>query len=139
MGGITLASRLGEELGVGTTFAEKAPEYSGGFTFKRLPPQQPPTTRVILTEDTITTGSSVEGVRLAVQREMPHAEIFPIVVALCNRSGMQTLPSGLHICALIDRHMPTWDEGKNPYTRDGKEIVEPVRPKTHWIDLTREY
>lgn len=139
MGGITFASRLAEEMGVGATFAEKVDGQDGRFTFKRLPPQDPPTRKVLLTEDTITSGKSVEGVQAAVWREMLETETFPMVVALCNRSGKSKVGSVLRICALIDRHMPTWDEGANPFTPDGKELVEPVRPKTHWGDLTKSY
>ncbi len=139
MGGITFASRLAEQLEIGTTFAEKLEDNHGEFALKRLPPQHPPTSRILLTEDTITSGKSVEAVRRAALRDLPGVGIFPIVAAICNRSGESRLPSGLLICALIDCHMPTWDEGSNPFTPDGAELVPPVRPKTHWIDLTKEY
>jgi orotate phosphoribosyltransferase len=139
MGAITIASRLAEELDVGTAYAEKVADNKTSFTFPRLPPKYHRAQKLLLTEDTITTGSSVVRVVDAARCELPDAECLPFVVALCNRSGATKIDSRMHICALIDRYMPTWDEGQNPFTPDGRELVPPVRPKTHWQDLTKTY
>lgn len=98
-----------------------------------------PTERIILVEDTITTGGSVVAMRDALMRAIPGSEIAPFVLALCNRSGKQSLATGEKIIALVEPDARTWPEGSNPFTPDGKELVEPVRPKVSWDALTGSY
>lgn len=92
----------------------------------------------LLCEDTITTGGTVEKLARSVDTVLPGATFYDSVLAICNRSGLVEI-GGKRIIALVDRPMLTWKEGENPFTVDGKELVEPVRPKTHWGALTRDY
>jgi hypothetical protein len=115
-------------------FAEKEGE---GFAFKRCEAPSAKST-VILCEDTITTGGSVLKVQNAIAQASPNANIAPMVLALLNRSGNPYVET-LKIRALIDKPISSWNEGENPFTPGGRELVEPVKPKANWQLLTQPY
>lgn len=133
MGAITLACRIGEAARIPWAYAEKVGD---GFAFTRAELQ--PDERFLIVEDTITTGGTLEKLKAAALTACPRAEFSTIVLALCNRSG-KPRAANLEIISLITPAIMAWDEGENPFTSDGKELVEPVRPKTHWHELTRDY
>ena len=116
-----------------TSFAEKDGD---DFTFKRSKPLQ--NERVLLVEDTITTGGSILKVRDAVLKAAPTAIIEPYLLSLCNRSGKDTL-DGLEIVSLVDGDFKAWNEGENPFT-GGEELVPDVKnAKDNWGLLTQAY
>ena len=97
----------------------------------------------MIADDTVTTGHTLEKLDQAVYRAslQPDSEqvFLPIVLALCNRSGCESWQDS-RIIALVEKPMPTWLEGENPFTLDGQELVPPVeRPKENWDVLTRAY
>jgi orotate phosphoribosyltransferase len=94
--------------------------------------------RFVLCEDTITTGGTVRKLVTAAKCAAAQASFAPEILAICNRSGLDRV-DGFYIHALITCHMRTWKRGENPFTTDGEELIEPVRPKTHWAELTQEY
>ncbi|KND51819.1 MAG: Orotate phosphoribosyltransferase [Parcubacteria bacterium C7867-001] len=115
-------------------FAEKEGD---AFAFKRNQPL--PHEQILLVEDTITTGGSLVKVIDAVRAVAPSVQFSPNILALCNRSGKTHLGS-MKIYALVDAELKTWEEGKNPFTKDGRELVPPVeKPKDDWKLLTQEY
>ncbi len=118
--GIALASHLALLLGAKTAFADKAGAgYSfAGFSFS-------PHERVLIVDDTITSGSTFLGVRDALLAAEPTLQIIPVVLVLCNRSNRSLIESHI-IISLICRDFPRWCEGENPHTRDGQEILPPV-------------
>lgn len=135
MGAITLAHAVARSLEpyvewvVRTAVAEKN---NDGFVVTRA--EIGPTERILLVEDTVTTGGSVE----KVVRALPEGTALPYLAALCNRSG-HTVLHGRKVYALIEGDFRTWEEGDNPFS-GGKELVAPVtNVKAHWNDLVRDY
>lgn len=117
-----------------TSFAEKDGD---GFAFKRSMPRAGE--RLLLVEDTVTSGGSVLKVRDAARAAAPDVVIEPFLIAFCNRSGSDTL-DGMNILSLVEGDFRTWEEGKNPYTDDGRELVPVVEnAKNNWDVLTRDY
>jgi orotate phosphoribosyltransferase len=140
MGAITLAHAVAAKYfaeeksaaNIRMSFAEKDGD---GFALKRSKPQDGE--RVLLVEDTVTTGGSVLKVRNAVL-DAAKVTIEPYLLALCNRSGSKTL-DGMEIISLVDGDFKTWKEGENPFT-GGPELVPVVEnAKDNWGLLTQAY
>ncbi len=88
---------------------------------------------VLLCEDVLTTGTSVELAAQAV-----HAgggTVMPYVLVLVNRTGLIHV-KGKRVIALIDRAMPMWSSEKCPLCKAGSEAL---RPKDNWARLNAEY
>ena len=84
---------------------------------------------VLLCEDVLTTGGSVE---LAAQAVIDAGGVvFPYVLVLVNRSGLKEV-NGRKIVALIDRSMPIWEADECPLCKGGSEAL---RPKDNWVRL----
>lgn len=90
-------------------------------------------TKVLLCEDVLTTGGSVELAAKAV--EAAGGELLPYVLVLVNRSGLQEV-GGREVIALIDEPMPMWTPEECPLCAQGSEAV---RPKENWALLNAEY
>jgi adenine/guanine phosphoribosyltransferase-like PRPP-binding protein len=125
--GIALASHIALQIGAKTAFAEKDSESPCGFSFKGFTFE--PNELVLIVDDTVTTGRTLQGVRDALLLEAPSAKIIPAMLVLCNRSNCTEI-AGHKILSLITRSIERWPEGENPYTKDGKEILPPVEPKS---------
>lgn len=99
--------------------------------------------RVLLVEDTVTTGSSVGATAIAVASA--GGILVPTMLALCNRSGCDktSIAGGtavdLAIAALIDKDMPAWDPPDCPLCTLGSEAIRPKIPDTNWTRLTATY
>ncbi len=133
MGAISLCSRIAEAGRCRSAYAERHGE---DFIFVR--PNINKTEGFLLVEDTITTGKTLDLLIAAVREKSPHGAFANMVLALCNRSG-NTHFRDMPILSLISPSFQTWEQGKNPFTPDGKELVPPVRPKHNWYDLVRAY
>jgi len=90
---------------------------------------------ILLVEDVLTTGGSVELVKGAV--EAAGGVVLPTMVVLVNRSGVPTV-SGLKILALIDRHMPIWEPDECPLCKAGSEEILP-KGVENWARLNDRY
>jgi orotate phosphoribosyltransferase len=88
---------------------------------------------VLLTEDTLTTGGSVDDVATAVVSS--GGVVLPFVAVLVNRSGKMEV-SGRKIVALVDHYMPTWHPDECPLCKAGSKAVY---PKENWALLNAEY
>ena len=89
----------------------------------------------LVVDDAFTTGGTSE--RSATALELDGAVVMPIFLYIINRPGVEVL-NGRRIISLVGK-MPearVWDEGENPFTADGAELVPPVRPKYSWAELT---
>lgn len=135
-GAINLAYQLAAYTGRSYAYAEKSGDelvfeerFSQHFKLRE---------HFILCEDTMTTGNTIRKLICAGYECAPRAQFEPVILVICNRSGQERM-EGFDIVSLIDRRIQTWKEGENPYTEDGRELVEPVRPKTHWEELTKKY
>lgn len=91
--------------------------------------------KVLLCEDVVTTGGSVELTTKAV--EEAGGIVLPAVVALVNRSGLTEI-NGKKIVALIDRPMPIWSPEECPLCKLGSEAIHP-KAVENWIRLNAEY
>ena len=137
-GGTALSQRLGEALMCGSGFAEKIDEHT--VRFERFTFEEDAV--FIPGEDTVTSGGTVGRLLIAARRAAPRCRFHPFILAFCNRSGKSEIwfdGSPYQVLALVDRAMQTWNLGENPFTPDGRELVEPVKAKTHWAELTRSY
>lgn len=97
------------------------------------------TEQVLVVEDVITTGRSTLHTIDACMRQNTKMRIYSFVLCLVNRSGRHTLPDGRRIRALVTVDAKNWDRGKNPFSPEGEELVEPVRPKQGWHALEQKY
>ena len=79
--------------------------------------------RVLLTEDVLTTGGSVELTSRAANKA--GCTMLPFVAVLVNRSGL-TEVDGRKIIALIERPISTWKPEDCPLCKQGSQ---PLRPK----------
>jgi orotate phosphoribosyltransferase len=90
---------------------------------------------ILLCEDVLTTGGSVDLTATAVANA--GGIVLPFVLALVNRSGL-TEASGKKILALIDRAMPMWTPDECPLCKAGSEAIRPKGPQ-EWARLNANY
>lgn len=90
---------------------------------------------VVLCEDVLTTGGSVELTATAVIKA--RGTVLPWVLALVNRSGLSEV-SGKKIVALIDHPMPTWTAEECPLCKKGSDAIRP-RWLDNWARLCLSY
>ena len=103
------------------------------FTEKEL--GQLPAKSVLLCEDVLTTGGSVDLASTAVTNA--GGTTLPFILVLVNRSGLKEV-SGKKIIALIDRPMPTWAPDECPLCKEGSEAIRPKGPP-EWARLNDSY
>jgi len=91
---------------------------------------------ILLTEDVITTaGSLVLAEKAVLERG---ANVLPYILALVNRSGLQTVLNGKRIIALIDHPMPMWAPEACPLCAAGSEAIRP-KGTENWKRLNATY
>ncbi|MFA5130544.1 MAG: hypothetical protein WC477_06575 [Patescibacteria group bacterium] len=93
---------------------------------------------VLLVEDTLTTGGSVNSLARAVMAK--GATVLPFVGALVNRSESKIL-DGREAYSLIYKYMPTWDtkEDCHACNKLGSEAIEEPKSKESWARLNATY
>ena len=134
MGAITLAYAVASHIannkmnGCLTAYVEKSVD-GKKMEFKRA--EIAKGTKVLLVEDTITTGGSVEKTEEAVKEA--GGEVLPFVLALVNRSGLKEINSK-KIISLIDRKISAWDPKDCPLCKGGSEAIRP-KEKDNWAKL----
>jgi len=90
---------------------------------------------VLLVEDVISTGGSVELAACVVQEK--GGMLLPYIGALVNRSGLIRV-GGREIVALIDRSVPKWDPKRCPLCELGSKAIRPKDP-CNWELLNKPY
>lgn len=136
VGAIPLVYEVASQMAALAWFAEKNED--GSMEIKRFE------TRValgygLLAEDVITTGGSLLKTLEAQSLHSPQIELKG-VVCIVNRSGNEYLGgTGLKIYSLLTKDARVWERGENPFTANGQELLEPVRPKQNWTALTKVY
>ncbi len=85
--------------------------------------------KVLLVEDVITTGDSVELSAQAI--EEAGGEVLPYVGALVNRSEF-TCINGREIITLVRKPLSNWEPADCPHCKTGSEAL---RPKANWALL----
>jgi len=86
---------------------------------------------ILLCEDVLTTGGSVEMTMKAV--EEAGGIILPFVALLINRSGLSEV-KGKKIVALINKPMSMWKADECPLCKQGSEAIRP-KGKENWARL----
>ena len=128
-GAVTFAYAVALALNVNAAFTEK-----DGDAMKLSRFEVGPTERVLVVEDTISTGGStlktIEGIK---QSGVDDARILPYIICLVNRSGSTQL-NGREIRSLLSPDIHMWNGEDCPLCKKGSQAV---RPKSHWADLTR--
>jgi orotate phosphoribosyltransferase len=129
MGAVTIAYAIALQTKARAGFTEK-----DGEAMKLSRFQVAPGEKVLVVEDTISTGGStlktIEGIRASGVAE---ENILPYIICLVNRSGSRTL-GGRELRALIDIDIHSWQPAECPLCRAGSQAV---RPKSHWRELTK--
>jgi orotate phosphoribosyltransferase len=138
LGALTLAYEVACALPPARAWFTEEDKDTKHQTLKRFAPEEG-MERILVVEDVITTGRSTQETIDAVTIEAPSLAVYPFVLCVINRSGKATLPDGKRIIPLLEIPTQSWVRGKNPFTQNGQEIVEPVRPKTNWNILTQPY
>lgn len=144
MGAITLAHDLTRHIshrrlwnGIPILRAYTEKEDSGGVTrmvFKRTKIGK--SDRVLLVEDVLTTGASVE---LSAQAVLDAGgSILPFVATLVNRSGMNMV-NGKTIVSLIDKPMPMWPAADCPLCKQGSPALANPKMVENWARLNAQY
>jgi hypothetical protein len=126
-----MAQRFAEALDVMCAYAEKDKER---LLFERF--TLPNGIFVVHVEDAVTTGETQVRLNEAVSHATGHRMPIGRLFAFWNWTRKEEV-HGFKITALVNRTMEyRWTDGRNPFTPDGRESVEPVRPKNHWRELT---
>ena len=139
-GATKLAEYMSDEIGIrrGRTCRWASPAKVGEGKNKRMLFDDPehrvmPGDVVLLCEDVLTTGGSVELASDACSAE--GGVILPFILMLVNRSGLAQT-GGKQPVALIDRAMPMWEPAECQLCQQGSEAI---RPKENWAALNAAY
>ena len=90
---------------------------------------------ILLCEDVLTTGSSVELTSAAVMAL--GGGVMPYVLAIVNRSGIQKV--GIKsILTLVDTYMLVWSPDECPLCQNGSEAIRP-KEGDNWDRLNADY
>lgn len=130
-GSTTLASRIAEELNCGFIYTTKVGEGANKkmVLAERFEGIFPEGSLVILVEDVTTTaGTSDESLKAL--KQVGFLAFRNLLLTLVDRTGGKNKFGFEIISCFTPENFPSWPEGENPHTKDGKEIVPPVRPKT---------
>ncbi|MBX4199100.1 hypothetical protein KW800_02375 [Candidatus Parcubacteria bacterium] len=90
---------------------------------------------VLIVEDVITSGGSVEVMAEAVSRA--GALVVPFVASLVNRSGLEEV-GGKQIVSLVNYPMPRWKPEECPLCKQNSEAIWP-KGLENWQRLNAEY
>lgn len=88
--------------------------------------------RVLLVEDVITSGNSVQKAAQAVLDA--GGVLHPVIIALVNRSGL-TEVDGRKIIALINRPILSWTPQECPLCKGGSQALKQPKLKENWERL----
>ena len=131
LGAVTFAYAVALQVGANAGFTEKDGDAMKLARFEVKPGQ-----KVLVVEDTISTGGStlktIEGIQRA---GVPAENILPYIVCLVNRSGSPTL-GGRELRALLTLDIHNWAADECPLCKSGSQVV---RPKSNWAALTGTY
>lgn len=94
-----------------------------------------PGERILIVEDVLTTGGSVDLTESAILEA--GGTVLPFVAVLVNRSGLKEV-GGKGIVSLIDRSMPIWGPEECPLCKQGSEAIRP-KGVDNWARLNASY
>ena len=127
-GSVTLASRIAEELDCAFIWTNKSAdqpdkemEIDTRFNLSRFENHH-----FVVIEDVLTTGDT--SLRTIKSLGKLGISLLPIIPCLVSWNPEKEI-NGYKILPCLSLTMNVWGEGKNPYTENGQELVDPVRPK----------
>ncbi len=129
-GSTTLASRIAEELDCGFVYTTKVGEGADKkmVLADRFSGISPEGSLMVLVEDvSTTTGTSAQS-RQALREA--GFQVSENLLTLVDRTGGSNDHDFFVFSCFAPDNFPSWPEGENPHTSDGKELVAPVRPKS---------
>jgi orotate phosphoribosyltransferase len=89
--------------------------------------------RVLVCEDTVTTGKSVNETIRAV--EAAGGQVLPFIAAICNRSGLG-MADNHAVISLLTVSMKTWQPHECELCKQGSEAIRP-KQEGNWARLTQ--
>lgn len=92
--------------------------------------------RVLLVEDTITTGGSVSKVADAVLEA--GGTLIPFLAVISNQTGLRDV-RGMKILSVLEQKLETWAPEECPLCKMGSEALRPPKAWDNWRRLTAEY
>ncbi len=110
-------------------FTEKFEAAGKMMVFKRT--NLNPSELILIVEDVLTTGGSIELTATAVAASCCYT--VPFVAVLVNRSGLREV-NGKKVVALIDQPMPIWEPDDCPLCKEGSEAIRP-KGRENWARL----
>ena len=137
MGAITLAHDMARHISKDKSlpclrgYVEKKDDSPGAaMLFKRVSIRTGE--RILLIEDVITTGTSVEEAAKAVLAAK--GRVHPFILCLVNRSGLDEV-AGKKIIALINAPIDTWAPEQCPLCQQGSEALAKPKLAENWARL----
>lgn len=133
MGGITLAHEVARQLEVRMWWTEKQ-KYSMSLAdrFKVTGDEI-----ALVVEDVMTTGGTTTKTRRALT-QLGVKKFVECTLVIANRTGHNSFENS-PLVSLVDLNFNVWKKGENPYSKNGSELVKPVKPKGNWDALTKQY
>ncbi len=139
MGAVTLAHEIALNISIRLeqqclcAYAEKDSDDPSVMTLARTTLE--PGERVLVAEDVLTTGGSIERTVAAVERA--GGIVVPQILVLVNRSGLSRV-AGRPVLALVDKIIPSWEPEECPLCKQGSEAIRPKGAES-WARLKADY
>lgn len=129
---ITLSYQLAQLTGAKHGFVEKDPKDPKRMVWSRF--VIPEGATVLQCEELITTMQTTNEVKRAVREGNPHpVKFLTEVVTVVHRPDALPVDTGRMIIPLVQRVVKSWHPNDCPLCKQGSR---PVRPKSHWQELT---
>lgn len=130
-GSTTLASRVAEALGCGFIFTNKVGEGPDKkmVVDERFDGIHDTDLTVVLVEDVSTTTLTSKLSRDGLM-DFGFTTISSILLTLADRTDGQNNHDFETKSCFVPEGFRTWPRGKNPFTKDGQEVLEPIRAKS---------
>ncbi len=141
MGAITIAHDMARQISMQTeqsclrAYTEKVTTkgYNEAMVFNKTVIRREE--RILLVEDVLTTGGSVEKVVNAVNEA--GGIVLPFIGVLVNRSGLKQV-NGRRVVSLVERSLPVWEITDCPLCKQGSDAIKP-KANENWALLNAEY
>jgi orotate phosphoribosyltransferase len=119
-GGVILAFEVARQLGVAAAYAERSDKSDAEREFRRGT-IFPPSMRVLVVDDILTTGGSMRETLTALGRHP--VEVAGLAVLVDRSGGKADL--GLPYLALVTMDIATWDASDCPLCERGEPVIKP--------------
>jgi len=137
-GAISFSAMVAEEIGMGVKSGYCEKDSEKGIVLKRF--DIPDDSRVLIVEDLITTGGTVESIWKAIKKKSNNVKIIPLIGAVVHRPPPNTSilvidNQKVHIISLLYKEVLAFSPEKCPWCKQGSVAV---RPKENWKRLIEQ-